>query len=309
MSIIFDKKDPEIWMAERRSHTWKSINKRYIYDLNKKIESAIIGLDLEGSIIFRNTDLEPEHGGKFLYYTYGSPAPWLCKILPQGYGFSNFEPNDIYKQCPAIVGFQSKLLSLYDKGLFTRYVQPPESDVILPDDFVLVAMQNVGETSCYRKNFTDMAEQIVAWSRENKRNVIFKWHNGCQDHKDPVLWFDSLKEKSNYSKIDYTLPLNLLIKKCSMFWSASSKAGIEALICNKPVALFGVSEYMEMATVATNPDEAATCSINKDVEQWLTYYVTKYCINTYSKDSVSLIRNRIINHFERDLPLDELILS
>lgn len=307
--MIFEKIDPEVWMQERSKQPWKDINKRYIKDLNDRIESAISGLNLDGSIIYRNSDSKTIHDGKFLYYNYGSPAPWLCKILPQGYGFSHFEPNDIYKQCPPIIGFQSKLLSLYDKGLFTRYIQPPAINVNLPDDYVLVSMQNVGSTAWYRKNFTDMAEQIVAWSRENKRNVIFKWHNGCQDHRDPTLWFDSLKEKSSYATIEYTLPLNILIKNCSMLWSASSMSGIEALICNKPVALFGISEYMEMATVANNPEDAAKCVVHKDVEQWLTYYVTKYCINTYSKDCVSLIRNRIINHFERDLPLHELILS
>ena len=170
-------------------------------------------------------------------------------------------------------------------------------------------MQNVGSTVWYRKNFTELAEEIVAWSRENKKTVLFKWHNGCIDYSNPSRWFEELNEKSDYAFIDYETPLNILIKQCDMMWTASSMSGIEALICNKPVSIFGKTEYMEMATVCDSPENAINCKVPEDLEQWLTYYVRKYCINIYSKDAVSRVRNRIDLYFSKDTSLNELILS
>jgi capsule polysaccharide modification protein KpsS len=202
------------------------------------------------------------------------------------------------------------LLKLYDSGLFTRYKQidqvVPER---LPENYILVVMQNTGSTVWYKKNFTDLAKDIVLWSRENKRNVIFKWHNGCIDHDNPTKWFNDLPEKSKYCSIDFTSPLSVLIKNCSIVWTASSMSGIESLICNKPVAVFGETEYMEMTQISNSPDDAIKTKIPNDLDQWLTYYVRKYCINIYAKDSIQRVRNRVINHFEKRLPLNELILS
>jgi capsule polysaccharide modification protein KpsS len=170
-------------------------------------------------------------------------------------------------------------------------------------------MQNTGETVWYRKDFSVLANDIIRWSRENKKHVIFKWHNGCIDHSNPERWFGELQEKSDYSSIEYKLPLSVLIKNCEMMWTASSMSGIEALINNKPVSIFGETEYMEMTKVCNTPDEAYNTIIPKDLEQWLTYYVRKYCINIYAKDAEQKVTSRLINHFEKNFPLDELILS
>jgi len=309
MSIELCAIDINKWSYERISQPTKHKNIKYVTDLNYIITTAIKDLNVEGKIYYKNGDTVDSITGKYLYYNYGSPAPWLCKLLPEGYGFLHFEPNDLYKTIKPEIGIQSKLLALYEKGLFTRYTQPTiKSDVKLPDKFILVAMQNVGSTVWYRKNFTKLAEEIVAWSRENKKNVVFKWHNGCIDHNNPQKWFDDLTQKSNYASIDYTTPLYSLIKQCDMFWSASSMAGIEALICNKPVSVFGETEYMEMATVCNSPEEAINAKVPVDLEQWFTYYIRNYCINIYAKDAIDRIRNRTETYFSRDITLNEFIL-
>jgi hypothetical protein len=310
MSIQFNMISSNDWVSERAVQNYKHKNVKYINDFNALLHSAITDLDLHGQIHYKNGDSKDNIKGKFLYYNYGSPAPWLCKLLPEGYGFLHFEPNDIYKSVKAENGIQQKLLSLYDRGLFTRYTQPKnQNKIYLPDNFILVSMQNVGSTVWYRKNFTELAEQIIEWSRENKKNVVFKWHNGCIDHSNPERWFNELNQKSDYAFLDYTTPLYTLIKSCDMMWTASSMSGIEALICNKPVSIFGQTEYMEMCNVCDNPDQAINATIPSDLEQWFTYYVKYYCINIYTKNSLNRIKNRIHLYFSKDISLNELILS
>jgi hypothetical protein len=311
MTIKFNYVTGDQYKQERLDQAFKYNNARYIEQFNKNIKTAISDLNIDGLIQYKNGDSKDNINTPILYYNYGSPAPWLGKLLPDGYGFTNFNPCDIYKDCYVEPNIQSKLLKLYDSGLFTRYNQSALTKLpeILPDNYILVSMQNTGGTVWYRKNFTILAEQIIAWSRESKKNIIFKWHNGCVDHNNPVRWFSELKEHSNYCSIDYTSPLSVLIKNCDMMWTASSMSGIESLICNKPVAVFGQTEYMEMATVCDSPEEAINAVIPKDLDRWLTYYVRKYCINIYATDCVDAIRKRVINYFEKGMSLNELILS
>ena len=306
--IRFQKIDGNTYKAERTDQPFKQTNSKYIDYFNTVIESAIKDISCNGLIKYKNGDTKETLTTPFLNYNYGSPAPWLGKLLPQGYGFTYFKPNDIYKQCQTELGIQKKLLDLYNSGHFTRYKQNTTLPETLPDNYILIVMQNTGGTVWYRKNFTDLANEIMAWSRENKKTVIFKWHNGCLDHSNPTRWFDELTEKSQYASIDYTSPLSTLIKNCDMVWAASSMSGIEALICNKPVSIFGETEYMEMTTVARTPEDAINAKIPTDLEQWFTYYVRKYCINIYAKDSVDIVRNRVINYFEKGKTLNELIL-
>ena len=307
--IIFEKVTGDTYKRERLDQPFKYNNVKYIDHFNTVIETGIKDLPFNGLIRYKNGDAPETISDLFLNYNYGSPAPWLGKLLPQGYGFNYFTPNDIYKNCHTETGIQSRLLDLYDAGLFTRYKQITKKPDKLPENYILVVMQNTVGTAWYRKNFTNLANEIMAWSRENKKTIIFKWHNGCNDHSNPVRWFNELTEKSKYASIDYTSPLSILIKNCYMVWTASSMSGIEALICNKPVSIFGETEYMEMTTISNSPEDAIKAAVPQDLEQWLTYYVRKYCINIYAKDAPEQIRNRVINYFEKGLSLDELILS
>jgi hypothetical protein len=310
MPITLEKIEESQWIRERITQQFKNKNIKYIKDLNFIIEKCSKNINAGGLIVYKNGDSKENITTNHMFYNYGSPAPWLCKLLPNGYGFNYFEPNDIYRKCHVESDIQSKLLKLYDSGLFTRYSQPKSSSNInLPDEYILVTMQNTGGTVWYRKDFSILANDIIRWSRENKKHVIFKWHNGCIDHANPERWFEELQEKSDYSNIEYKLPLSTLIKKCKIMWTASSMSGIEALINNKPVSIFGETEYMEMASVCNTPEEAINAKIPDDLERWLTYYVRKYCINIYAKDAEYRVTNRLINYFEKNLPLDELILS
>jgi hypothetical protein len=285
--IIFDKVNGDTYKAERLDQPFKFNNVKYIEDFNTVIESAIKDISCNGLIKYKNGDSKETATDLFLNYNYGSPAPWLGKLLPQGYGFTYFEPNDIYKKCKTETGIQKRLLDIHEAGLFTRYKQITKQPKILPVNYILVVMQNTGGTVWYRKNFTDLANEIIAWSRESKRTIIFKWHNGCVDHSNPTRWFNDLTEKSQYASIDFTSPLSTLLKNCDMVWTASSMSGIEALICNKPVSIFGETEYMEMTTVSKSPEDAIKAVVPQDLEQWLTYYVTKVLYKyIYAKDAV-----------------------
>jgi len=312
MSLHFKPYDKELFIRERAIHRNKTINTKYLDLMTNQISNVVdVWSNLNGLISYKNGDSVEDIKEPFLYYNYGSPAPYLCKLLPNGYGFTHFEPNDIYKKCHIEDGIQNKLYNLYINGLFTRYSQPKIiNNKNLPNDFILVVMQNTKDTVWYRnQNFTQLANEIIAWSRESKKNVVFKWHFGCIDHLSPQRWWNELNEKSNYAYFDYDLPLNILIEKCNMVWTASSMSGIEALICNKPVAVFGQTEYMEMATIAKSPEEAINAIVSNDLDQWLTYYVRKYCINILDKNSSELIKKRITNFFDLGMNINELILS
>ena len=229
----------------------------------------------------------------------------MCKLLPNGYGFNFFEPNDIYKNVKVETGIQNTLYTLYKKGLFTRY---RHSNIFkikkLPENYILVSMQNTKDTVWFRKDFTKLANEIIDWSKESKRNVLFKWHFGCIDHFNPQKWWEELEQKSSYAYFDYTTPLNILIENCQMFWTASSMSGIEALICNKPVSIFGQTEYMEMTTIANTPEEAINSKVPNDLEQWLTYYVRNYCINVFDSNVETRIKSRIVNFLEKDIKIE-----
>jgi hypothetical protein len=312
MTIKFDPYNKQEFIAQRLFHKNKVVNTKYLDLLTLRIRSSVEKYrDLTGYISYKNGDRPASIEFPYLFYNYGSPAPYMCKLLPNGYGFTNFYPNDIYKGCHIEFGIQQKLYNLYKIGKLTRYKQP-ENYIApsLPDNYILVVMQNTRDTVWYRnKDFTELSKSILYWAKENKRNVVFKWHFGCVDHHSPQKWWESLENKSNYSFFDFTTPLNLLIENCSMLWTASSMSGIEALVCNKPVSIFGETEYMEMATVCETPDDAIKATVPKDLERWLTYYFRKYCINILDKNSQQLIDNRILNTFKYGMHLDGIILS
>lgn len=300
MPIHFNAFNRHSWIYERPQSN-KSVNVKYLDLFTKQIKEVISNLqNFSGIIQYRNTDRKSDISSiPFMNFNYGSPAPYMCKLLPNDYGFNYFQPNDIYKNFTAENNIQSKLYKLYKNGYLTRYKQPANYESPkLPESFILIAMQNTGGTVWYRKNFTKLSNEIISWSRESKRNVLFKWHFGCTDRFDPYGWWDEL-EKSNYAFFDCRTPLNILIEKCNMFWTASSMSGIEALICNKPVAIFGETEYMEMATVANGPEDAINTKVSIDLEQWLTYYFRHYCINIYDKYSKDKIEKRITEYFEK----------
>jgi hypothetical protein len=312
MPIAFKPCIIEEFILHRKQHANKTINSKYLRLFNTQVFEIINELpNITGFIKYKNGDDVDNIIEPFLNFNYGSPAPYLFKLLPNGYGFNYFEPNDIYKKCHIETDIRGKLYNLHSNGFFTRYAQPKEYKPIrLPEDFILVVMQNTTDTVWYRnQNFTKLANEIIAWSRESKKKVLFKWHFGCLDHSDPKGWWNELEEKSDYAYFDYTTPLNILIEKCNMLWTASSMSGIEALIYNKPVSIFGQTEYMEMARVAKGPEDAINTSIPIDLDQWLTYYVRKYCINILDKNAKELIQKRIINFFDLGLNVDELIVS
>ena len=299
----------EQWIQDRVIHPNKSKNIKYLDIISQSIYEICLELkDLTGIVRYRNTDEVEDIQNPFIYYNYGSPAPYLCKFLPNGYGFTHFNPNDLYKHVKPEIGIQSKLYQLYKKGLFTRYTQPKNYETSkLPENYILITMQNTGSTVWYNKDFTKLANEIILWSKETKKNVLFKWHFGCIDRFDPYGWWEEL-EKSEYAHFDCRTPLNILIENCDMFWTASSMSGIEALICNKPVAIFGETEYMEMTTVANGPEDAINAKVPNDLEQWLTYYVKNYCINIYDKNHKQRLKNKIITLFEKQGNLNEFIL-
>jgi hypothetical protein len=312
--LNFEPCDINAWKWERALQPYKLSNAKYLEILSQKIEKSLTrDITKNGHIVYANGDSVKKFKDKCLYYNYGSPIPYLCKLLPDGYGFTHHEPNDIWKKCHIEIGIHKKLKLIYDKGFTTRYKQPPikkENVQKLPENYILIVMQNVGSTVWYKKNFTDLAEQMISWSRENKKNILFKWHNGCLDHSNPKLWFENLKEKSSYAYLDYKVPLPYLIKNCEMLWTASSMSGIEALIYNKPVSTFGMVEYSEMSKLCESVEDAYSTKLPKpeDLERWMTYYVRKYCINIYDSNCIDRIHTRIFNFFEKDLSIDEIIL-
>lgn len=295
----------ELWKRERILHKNKVSNYVYLQNISNIISKVVSKYsNLNGVISYKNDDDFDNIKLPFLYYNYGSPISQMCKLLPNGYGFTKFLPNDFYKNFNSIFGLHNLLYKLYDKGNLTRYKQPTNYEFPnLPEEYILVIMQNTNQTFGYKKNFTKLANEIIAWSRESKRNILFKWHFGCIDHLNPSRWWDELNEKSNFSYFDYTTPLNILIKNCNMVWTASSMAGIESLICNKPVSIFGQTEYMEMTTVSNSPEEAINAKVPDDLEQWLTYYFKHYCVNIFNKNAENIIENRILNFFEKDMSL------
>lgn len=317
--LNYKRFDRQKWINERQMgmQNFKLENVKYLDTLCDCIENALKISEMQsiGNVMYANGDAIDVQKSKTLYYNYGSPMSYLCKLLPDGYGFTHHKPNDIWKKCHIESGLHQKLINLYNRGHTTRYKQLPINQEIvskLPVNYILVPMQNVGETVWYRKNFTLLAEEMIAWSRENKTDILFKWHNGCIDHYLPQRWWsEDLKEKSQYAHFDYHLPLPYLIKNCQMVWTASSMSGIEALICNKPVATFGEVEYSEMAKLCSSVEDAYTAKLpsQEDLERWFTYYVRKYSINIYDTNVSNRIHTRLVNFFEKDMPIDELILS
>ncbi len=294
----------DVWIKHRIQHQFKVQNAKYLDLLQNRILKATSQLDpnIDCTISYNNSEKLIKSEGNHFFYNYGSPAPYLCRFFPESYGFGIFYPNDIYKKVKVddaeLNSFRKTLINMSNSGNFTRYKQPLNQEKIkLPENYILVIMQNTKSTSWYDKNFTDLAEQIVLWSKENKKFVVFKWHPGCVDHNDPQGWFNSLREHSEFASIEYKMPLLDLIKESSQVWSASSMAGIQALIHNKPVSVFGQTEYMEMATVCKTPEEAYLTKIEKNLNLWLYYYVNYYCINIFNeKQSIFRIKQRILDY-------------
>lgn len=307
------------WKRVRSGAPFKHLNIPRLDHLNKLMAQAVSDIGIgEGIVAYqhgsRRNDILPK---PFIFYDYGSPAPNLARIQPDGYGFQYFKPNDIYKKSATVKGLQRQLYEQYITGGFTRYVQPEvPSSLTLPDNYILFAMNNLFSNAGMRGGIGHITEEIAQWARDNKRHVVYKWHMGCADLKyggvfnTPQDWFDRLLGivPSDYIHFDTTTPLHVLVKNCSAFWSGTSMAGVEALACNKPVVVFGRTNYMEMAVRAVNPDQAATATTpHPDIEQWLSYFINHYSIDTDAPNALDRITRRLYGHFVKQLPLDQLM--
>jgi hypothetical protein len=298
MGLIHTPFDREDWL--RGVSTQTKINKLKNVFWIDKLTEIIDTIDVDGQIFYKD-NRSPVPNDSAFYYNYGSPVPNLCKVLPYGYGFTFFVPNHFYRDVSPIKDIQTKLKILHEKGVMTRYTQPKVTPKILPQNYVLVVMQDTSY-------FSEISKDIATWAKENKKNVVFKWHNGCTDYLSPQKWFDQLEPKSQYLFFDHESSLTPLIQECDMVWTYNSMVGVESLIHNKPVAVYEECEYMEMTKFIDNPDDAYTTAIPNDLDQWLTYYFKIYCIDILCDNARDRLRTRMIKHLE-GRSLREIIFS
>lgn len=181
--------------------------------------------------------------------------PHCFSFDPRGYsGWSSFSEHGItlfQDNLPSEKMAEAYMEEDYKKILIaktSKYTQVSDENEVLPTNFVFVGLQIPGDAVqelCFLQ-VEDMLSEIVLGCKKNNISVVVKRHPYCKSPKITSL----LRE--GVAKGDFmvsTGSIHDLIQRSMAVCVANSSVGAEALLYNKPVYVFGRSEYMQACYV------------------------------------------------------------
>ena len=309
------KVSADLWIAARDTYRIKKHCleiKRKNFNTQQKIVSIVYDSYLNlpnrqdfNGLILPNESQHKSYAGKGLEFRIGAPIVWLTKLAPDGNFIYYYRPSDRYRY-KSIVGDESLFNSLakaYIEGHGTKYVHVTSKNV-LPDNYILFAHQDLNRVHYYDKmNGIDLLLQVSQWAKDNKRNVVIRFHPTADEHyceQIEVL-------KNDYITFDFDSYIVDLIKNCDQLWTVSSACGMEAILMNKPVTIFGIADYYPVVNNAITIDDAFNETFNIDnYIRFMTWYVRKLCINIHSVGAHNKIYNRMYDYFILGKSIEDL---
>ena len=298
------KTSANLWIGIRDKYVFKRQNIK-IKNKNSNTQYKMVSLvyanylklpnkeNFNGLILPNETQIK-EYNVNGLEFRIGAPIPWLIKLAPNGHFIYYYEYTDMYKSMVGDENLFNRLSELYNKGFATKY-KPDTKKNILPKNYILFAHQGLGNVHYYDKmNGIDLLLQVSQWAKDNKKHIVIRFHPTADEIYTGRL--DILK--NDYITFDFDSYIVDLITNCDQLWTVSSACGMEGILMNKPVTIFGMTDYHPVVNNANTIDDAFNSSFNRDEYiKFMTWYVRKLCINIHHLNASDRIYKRMHDYF------------
>ena len=298
------KTSANLWIAARDTYTIKKQNLK-IKNKNIVTQQKIVSLVYDNylklpnkenfsGLVLPNESQAKSYPGNALEFRIGAPVTWLTKLAPNGHFIYYYEYTDMYKSMIGDEDLFNNLTNAYAKGLGTKYNHDVKKN-ILPEKYILFAHQGLREVHYYDKmTGMDLLLQVSQWAKDNKKHVVIRFHPTADEDYGEEL--DVLK--NDYITFDTDSYIVDLISNCDQLWTISSACGMEGMLMNKPVTIFGMTDYHPVVNNADTIDDSFKESFNRDAYiQFMTWYVRKLCINIHSQNAADRIYKRMHDYF------------
>lgn len=300
---LVSKASSDLWIQARNNNAIKQKNYRtqekivsLVYDAYKRLPDAV------GRIMPNEAQCRVHNKSKVMEFRIGAPIPWLMKLAPEGHFIYDWRYPDLYKGCDADNNLVANIKDLYLKGACTKYTHSNQN-VTYGFEYILFAHQSLGRVHYYHNLITgrQLLHEVKAWALENRKHVVFRMHpTSGEDYSD-------LNDVcSAYTHVDTTSSIVDLVANADQVWTVSSAVGFEGMIMDKPVTIFGDTDYHPVVTRAKSVDEAYRPHDPAMYRQFITWYARKLCINIHSKSAEERVYQRLYNYFVKEKPIDLL---
>ena len=307
------KTSANLWLDARDTYTIKKENlkiKNKNINTQRKIVSLVYDSYLRlpnkenfNGLILPNETQVKYYTGNALEFRIGAPVTWLTKLAPNGHFIYYYEYTDMYKSTTGDENLFNTLTEVYNRGLGTKYNHDTKNNT-LPENYILFAHQGLGSVHYYDKmNGIDLLLQVSQWAKDNKKHVVIRLHPTADEYYGDEL--DVLK--NDYISFDEDSYIVDLVKRCDQLWTVSSACGMEGMLMNKPVTIFGITDYHPVVNNANTIDDAYKESFNRDEYiRFMTWYVRKLCINIHHASASDRIYKRMYDYFIVGKPIEDL---
>ncbi|RYD45790.1 MAG: hypothetical protein EOP85_08695, partial [Verrucomicrobiaceae bacterium] len=192
------------------------------------------------------------------------------------------------------------------EGNISKYTQAgPENEEVLPDSYVFVGLQIIGDAVQELAHATPFAmlDEVMDTCGKLGLPVVVKRHPMCTS---PQIG-SYLKELVDTKRITLaTGSIHQIIRKAEAVCVVNSGVGAEALLHEKPVYVFGRSDYMAACFVCENPGDFASQFVPGKLpvslgELHRFWYVLRneYAVNlTRREDAREWIARRVEQHLD-----------
>lgn len=306
-------KSAKLWIDARDSYTIKKDNLK-IKNKNFKVQEKIVSLVYDSylklpnkenysGLILPNESQVKSYTGDGLEFRIGAPVVWLTKLSPNGHFIYYYKSTDLYKHVVGDEGLFNRLTEAYLRGWGTKYNHTAKHNP-LPDHYILFAHQGLDSVHYYTKmTGMELLIQVSQWAKDNKKHVVIRFHPTADEYYGPEL--DILK--NDYITFDFDSYIVDLVQNCDQLWTVSSACGMEGLLMNKPVTIFGITDYHPVVNNASNIDEAFKSTFDREEYiKFMTWYVRKLCINIHHASAGNRIYNRMYDYFILGKPIEDL---
>lgn len=187
----------------------------------------------------------------------------------------------------------------------SKYVQTDKQEQ-LPERFIFVGLQVIGDavqSLAYRSPF-EMVDEVIETARAHDLKVVVKRHPACKSAE--VAKYIQAKQESGEIQIA-TGNIHDIIPASSAVCVVNSGVGAEALLYEKPVYVFGRSDYMSACFVCKDEGDfrrqfvlnATRLSASDFRKFWYVYRNEYACDLTDHEKAKEWIANRVRSHLSQ----------
>lgn len=241
--------------------------------------------------------------------------PSLFSFDTAGYaGWSNFSElsaTEIITACNVPAQVVSEFFDVEKQrvigGNISKYGQPPATKVErLPEKYIFVALQILADAVSQNAFVTpfEMIDEVIETARKTGICVVIKRHPMCNA---PEVTAHLSKLKFDRNVVLSTSSIHPLIRGSQAVCVVNSGVGSEALLHEKPVYVFGKSDYMAACFICRKAGDFATAFVpNKsrlsavELRQFWWMYRKQYAIDLQDRLASSMdIREAVDRHLAR----------